>query len=93
MHQKGVSTYHVPIFMLHAKHIGLRLISNTTHSYCRDRRSEKLMLRVQAAKEKETESGQGISHINHQSVTPKDSWVRTMVLNKLSHRWVEIDEE
>jgi len=51
------------------------------------------MLRVQAAKEKETESGQGISHINHQSVTPKDSWVRTMVLNKLSHRWVEIDEE
>ncbi len=45
------------------------------------------MLRVQAAKEKETEAGQGISHINHQS------GVRTMVLNKLSHRWVEIDEE
>ncbi len=40
------------------------------------------MLRVQAAKEKETESGQGISHINHQSVTPKDSWVRTMVLKQ-----------
>jgi len=51
------------------------------------------MLRVQAAKEKEKGAGQGISHINRQSVTPKDSWVRTMVLNKLSHRWVEIDEE